>query len=84
MADGPTPSIDGHTELIVHLGFPTQGFRSRRIYNPYFASQGIPAVVVPMPFKLAVVSPLDEVSPAVQVAGACNAVRRSSDGRLVR
>ena len=43
-----TPRIDGRTELIVHLGFPTQGFRSPRIYNPYFAAQGIRAVVVPM------------------------------------
>lgn len=105
-----TPPIDGRTELILHLGFPTHGFRSPRIYNPYFASQGIPAVVVPMacrahdlaqvlpalfrldnvrgalitmPLKVAIVSLLDEVSAAVQIAGACNAVKRTDDGRLV-
>jgi shikimate dehydrogenase len=36
-----------------------------------------------MPHKVSVVDLLDEVSPAVRVAGACNAVRREADGRLV-
>lgn len=40
--------IDGHTELIAHLGFPTHSFKAPLIYNPYFAAEGINAVVVPM------------------------------------
>jgi shikimate dehydrogenase len=36
-----------------------------------------------MPHKVSVVDLLDEVSPAVRVAGACNAVRRDAAGRLV-
>jgi shikimate dehydrogenase len=36
-----------------------------------------------MPHKVSVVGLLDEVSPAVHVAGACNAVRRDPQGRLV-
>lgn len=103
------PRISGRTELIVHLGHPTQGFRSPLIYNPWFAARGIDVVVVPMacrsedlaallpallrldnvrgalitmPLKVAVVALLDEASPAVQVAGACNAVRRDAQGRL--
>src|SRR5207248_4685081 len=40
--------ISGTTELIAHIGFPTHGFKSPLIYNPYFASAGIDAVVVPM------------------------------------
>ncbi|MCW5611872.1 MAG: ThiF family adenylyltransferase [Rubrivivax sp.] len=105
----PAPRISGRTELIVHLGHPTQGFRSPLIYNPWFAARGIDVVVVPMacrgedlaallpalmrldnvrgalitmPLKVAVVALLDEASAAVQVAGACNAVRRGPDGRL--
>jgi len=102
--------IDGNTELIAHLGWPTHSFKAPMIYNPYFESIGANAVVVPMgcrpeafgdvlrsvfrlenvrgalitmPHKVAVVGLLDEVSPGAQVAGACNAVRRDGDGRLV-
>ena len=35
-----------------------------------------------MPHKVTTVGLLDEASPAVSIAGACNAVRRSADGRL--
>jgi shikimate dehydrogenase len=34
--------------LIAHIGFPTHGFKSPLIYNPYFAAAGIDAVVMPM------------------------------------
>jgi shikimate dehydrogenase len=40
--------INGHTEFIAHLGWPTHSFKAPMIYNPYFASAGINAVVVPM------------------------------------
>ncbi len=40
--------IRGTTELIAHIGFPTRGFQSPLIYNPYFDEAGIDAVVVPM------------------------------------
>ena len=39
--------------------------------------------LITMPHKAAVVDWLDEASAAVRVAGACNAVRRSGEGRLV-
>jgi shikimate dehydrogenase len=101
--------IDGDTEIIAHIGWPTYSFKSPLIYNPYFASAGINALVTPMgcraehfpsflsaifllqnirgalitmPHKVSVVPLLDEVSAAVKVAGACNAVRRLPDGRL--
>ncbi|MFM7012826.1 MAG: shikimate dehydrogenase family protein [Betaproteobacteria bacterium] len=102
--------IDGNTELIAHIGYPTHTFKSPMIYNPYFEEAGINAVVVPfscksdqftaffravlslenirgalitMPHKVAVVGLLDEVSATVKVAGACNALKKSRDGRLV-
>jgi shikimate dehydrogenase len=40
--------INGHTELIAHLGWPTHAFKAPMIYNPYFESIGVNAVVVPM------------------------------------
>ena len=102
--------INGHTEIIAHIGYPTHSFKAPLIYNPYFESAGINALVVPMgctvdhfpdvlrsvfrlenirgalitmPHKVTTVGLLDEVSVAVQVAGACNAVRRDAQGRLV-
>ncbi|MBK6005886.1 shikimate dehydrogenase [Ramlibacter ginsenosidimutans] len=102
--------INGHTEFIAHLGWPTHSFKAPMIYNPYFESVGINAVVLPMgckpeaftgvlrslftlenirgalitmPHKVSVVDLLDEVTPTVKVAGSCNAVKRTADGRLV-
>jgi shikimate dehydrogenase len=43
--------ITGHTEFIAHLGWPTHAFKAPMIYNPYFESAGIDAVVVPMGCK---------------------------------
>lgn len=102
--------IRGTTSLIAHLGWPTHSFKAPMIYNPYFESAGIDAVVVPMgckpehypavlrsvftltniagalitmPHKVTTLELLDEASPAVRIAGACNAVRRDAAGRLV-
>lgn len=40
--------INGHTELVAHIGWPTHSFKAPMIYNPYFESVGVNAVVVPM------------------------------------
>jgi shikimate dehydrogenase len=102
-------TIRGTTQLIAHIGFPTDGFKSPLIYNPYFEQACIDAVVVPvgcraehfpnvlaavftltnirgalitMPHKVAAASLVDDASSAVRIAGSCNAVRRTEDGRL--
>jgi shikimate dehydrogenase len=41
-------TIRGTTALVAHIGFPTDGFVSPLIYNPFFEHAGIDAVVVPM------------------------------------
>ena len=106
----PNLVINGNTRLIAHIGYPTHTFKSPMIYNPYFASAGIEAVVVPMgcqtpdypvflksvfsltnicgalitmPHKVVTVGLIDEVTATVRVAGACNAVKKLPDGRLV-
>ncbi|BEU97198.1 shikimate dehydrogenase [Acidovorax sp. DW039] len=43
--------ISGKTQLIAHLGYPTESFKAPMIYNPWFEKQGIDAVVVPMGVK---------------------------------
>lgn len=40
--------ISGRTELIAHLGYPTESFKAPMIYNPWFERNGIDAVVMPM------------------------------------
>ena len=45
--------ITGRTALVVHIGYPTEAFKAPMIYNPWFASQGINAVVVPMAVEAA-------------------------------
>ena len=40
--------INGNTELIAHIGFPTHSFKAPMIYNPWFEAAGVNAVVVPM------------------------------------
>jgi shikimate dehydrogenase len=102
--------INGQTRLIAHLGYPTHSFKAPMIYNPYFESIGLNAVVMPMglkardfaaalplimrlsntagalitmPHKVAIVGLLDEASTAVQVAGSCNAVKRTKEGKLI-
>jgi shikimate dehydrogenase len=40
--------ITGRTEIIAHLGYPTESFTAPMIYNPWFEHRGIEAVVVPM------------------------------------
>ena len=40
--------INGHTEIIAHIGYPTHSFKAPMIYNPFFEEKGINAIVVPM------------------------------------
>jgi len=48
-----------------------------------FTLENIRGALITMPHKMSTVSLLDVRSPAVEIAGACNAVRRDADGRLV-
>ena len=43
--------INGHTELIAHIGFPTHSFKAPMIYNPWFDKAGVNARVIPMGCK---------------------------------
>jgi shikimate dehydrogenase len=43
--------INGHTELIAHIGYPTHSFKAPMIYNPWFDKAGVNARVIPMGCK---------------------------------
>jgi shikimate dehydrogenase len=102
-------TINGNTEIIAHIGYPTHSFKAPMIYNPWFEKAGVNAFVVPMgcqaqdfeaflpsvfkltnirgalitmPHKVTTIGLLDDVLPTAAIAGACNAVRRTADGRL--
>jgi shikimate dehydrogenase len=48
-----------------------------------FALHNLRGALVTMPHKVATVGLVDVLSPAARIAGACNAVRRDAQGRLV-
>ena len=47
-----------------------------------FRLTNVRGALITMPHKMTTVALLDEASPAVRLAGSCNAVRRTRDGRL--
>src|SRR5882672_5088919 len=47
-----------------------------------FKLTNIRGALITMPHKVTTVGLLDEAAPAVRIAGSCNAVRRTEDGRL--
>ena len=48
-----------------------------------FKLTNIAGALITMPHKVTAVALLDEVTPTVKIAGACNAVRRDAQGRLI-
>nr|MCC5648048.1 ThiF family adenylyltransferase [Nostoc sp. CHAB 5824] len=48
-----------------------------------FRFTNLDGALITMPHKVSVVAMLDEASPAVRIAGACNAVKRDAVGKLV-
>ena len=43
--------INGHTQLLAHIGFPTHSFKAPMIYNPWFEKAGVNCRVMPMGCK---------------------------------
>jgi shikimate dehydrogenase len=48
-----------------------------------FSLDNTRGALITMPHKISTLALLDDASPSVRIAGACNAVRREADGRLV-
>ena len=71
----------GVDALVVPMGCKGEDYP--RFFKSLFQLQNIIGALITMPHKVSTVAMLDEVSTAVQVCGACNAVRKEADGRLV-
>ncbi|MFO1398791.1 MAG: shikimate dehydrogenase [Burkholderiales bacterium] len=70
----------GIDAVVVPMGCEAPAFPA--FLRAVFSLTNIGGALITMPHKMTVVDLLDDVSPAVRVAGACNAVRRLPDGRL--
>jgi shikimate dehydrogenase len=71
----------GINAAVVPLGVTSESFREA--FPQICRFTNFHGALITMPHKVAVVDWLDEASAAVRVAGACNAVRRSRDGKLI-
>jgi shikimate dehydrogenase len=72
---------EGIDAVVVPMGSKPEDFP--RFLPEVFRLSNILGALITMPHKVTTVGLLDEVSTAVKVAGACNAVRRDERGRLV-
>ena len=71
----------GIDAVVVPMGCRAEHYAA--FLRAVFLLENIRGALITMPHKVSTVALLDEASPAVRIAGACNAVRRADDGRLV-
>jgi shikimate dehydrogenase len=70
----------GIDAVVVPMGCRAEHFSA--VLAAAFSLTNIRGALVTMPHKVAAAALVDEASPAVRIAGACNAVRQMEDGRL--
>ena len=70
----------GVDAVVVPMGCREQHYPA--FLKALFTLENIGGALITMPHKVSTVGLLDAVSPTAAIAGACNAVRRSADGRL--
>jgi shikimate dehydrogenase len=70
----------GIAALVVPMGCKAEHFA--HFLPSVFNLENMGGALITMPHKVSVVDLLDEVTPMVRVAGACNAVKKGVDGRL--
>lgn len=71
----------GIDAVVVPLGAKPENYAD--VLKAVFSLSNIAGALITMPHKMTTVGLLDEVTTTVKIAGACNAVRRRSDGKLV-
>jgi shikimate dehydrogenase len=72
---------EGIDAVVVPMGCRPEHYAA--LLRGVFTLTNITGALITMPHKVTTLELLDEVSPAARIAGACNAVRRDADGRLV-
>ena len=71
----------GIDAVVVPMGCKTEDYPT--FLKAVFSLANIRGALITMPHKVTTVGLLDEVSPTARIAGACNAVRRNADGKLI-
>jgi shikimate dehydrogenase len=71
----------GVDAIVVPMGCKADAFPA--FLRSVFTLENIRGALITMPHKVTVAGLLDEVTPAVKIAGSCNAIRRDEDGRLI-
>ncbi len=70
----------GINAAVVTMGVRAEDFTD--LLRPLFRLTNIRGALVTMPHKISAVGLLDEVAPAVEIAGCCNAILKRDDGSL--
>jgi shikimate dehydrogenase len=70
----------GIDAVVVPMGCRAEHFRG--VLAAVFTLTNIRGALITMPHKVPAAALVNEASPAVRIAGSCNAVRRMEDGRL--
>ena len=60
-----------------------QAHHLSRFLPAVFGLDNVRGALITMPHKVSVLELLDEVTPTVHIAGACNAVKKTAQGRLL-
>jgi shikimate dehydrogenase len=81
MIYNPWFETEGVNAAVVPLGVKAEDFA--RAFPEICRFTNFHGALITMPHKIAVIGLIDDASTAVKVAGSCNAVRRTDDGRLV-
>ena len=71
----------GIDAVVVPMGVRAEDYAP--LLRPLFAIANLRGALVTMPHKVTTVALLDDVTPAVRVAGACNAILKRPDGTLL-
>jgi len=71
----------GIDAVVVPMGAKPENYAD--VLKAVFSLSNIAGALITMPHKMTTVGLLDEVTTTVKIAGACNAVRRRSDGKLI-
>jgi shikimate dehydrogenase len=71
----------GIDAVVVPMGVKPEDFEQS--FASIFRFTNLRGALITMPHKVTTVGLVDEVTPAVRIAGACNAVLRREDGKLI-
>jgi shikimate dehydrogenase len=71
----------GVNAVVIPMGCKPENYPT--FLRSVFELSNIRGALITMPHKVTTVAMLDEVSPTAEIAGACNAVKRNADGKLI-